>query len=354
MKSNKGPRGACALGRKERWRLANITFTEGSGLQDSIFGKSQAPIRMFIEKRGEAFEAESQLPNLFNMGKSTHWGEKFTTMTAMEGFQPVGENGNYPIDGMQEGYSKFLEHMTWKNSFSLSREIVEDSKLMDLKKQPAGFVTSYYRTREKFGAALLSAAIAGGSTVKYGGKTFDAKCADGLSLFNKAHTSKLGKATQSNLYADAFSVDALSAIECEMQGFKGDNGEVLDVAPDTILIPNIYTLKRDVFAAIGADKDPATANNGFNYQFGRWNVIVWPYLTVKEGTAPWVLLDSRYNDEYGGAVWLDRTALEIKSRIDDGNDANVWSGYARFIAGFNDWRFAAVGGVTGGTQLISA
>ncbi|MFR1988885.1 MAG: hypothetical protein ACLS3C_01980 [Oscillospiraceae bacterium] len=38
-------------------------------------------------------------------------------MTAMEGFQPVGENGDYPVDGMQEGFSKFLEHMTWKNSF---------------------------------------------------------------------------------------------------------------------------------------------------------------------------------------------------------------------------------------------
>ena len=135
--------------------MANITFTEGSGLQDSIFGKSQEPIKMFLEKRGEAFEQASMLPELFNISPSNHWGEKFTTMTAMEGFQPVGENGDYPVDGMQEGFSKFLEHMTWKNSFSLSREIVEDGKLMDLKKQPAGFITSYYRTREKFGAALL-------------------------------------------------------------------------------------------------------------------------------------------------------------------------------------------------------
>ena len=29
--------------------MAGITFSEGSGLADSIFGKSQAPIRMFIE-----------------------------------------------------------------------------------------------------------------------------------------------------------------------------------------------------------------------------------------------------------------------------------------------------------------
>ncbi|MBR4805784.1 MAG: ATP-dependent Clp protease ATP-binding subunit ClpX, partial [Bacteroidales bacterium] len=33
-----------------------------------------------------------------------------------------------------------------------------------------------------------------------------------------------------------------------------------------------------VFAAIGADKDPASANNAANYNFGRWNVVVWQYL----------------------------------------------------------------------------
>lgn len=335
--------------------MAHITFTEGSGLQDSIFGKSQAPIRMFLEKRGEAFEQESLIKRIFNMDSSKHWGEKFTTMTAMDGFQPVGENGEYPADGMQEGFDKFLEHMTWKNSFSLSREIVEDAKLTDLKKKPAGFITSYYRTREKFGAALLGGAMAGKASVTFQGKTFSSLCADNKNLFDKAHPPKVKGDKQSNLFADAFSDDALSAMETAMQNFRGDNGEILDVAPDTIVIPNLWELKKAVFAAIGADKDPNTANNGFNYQFGRWNVIVWPYLNqyLTAGTAPWVLLDSRYNEDYGGAVWLDRTPLEVRSRIDEGNDANVWQGYARFIAGFNDWRFAAVGGVTGGSELIT-
>ena len=192
--------------------MANITFTEGSGLQDSIFGKSQEPIKMFLEKRGEAFEQASMLPELFNISPSNHWGEKFTTMTAMEGFQPVGENGDYPVDGMQEGFSKFLEHMTWKNSFSLSREIVEDGKLMDLKKQPAGFITSYYRTREKFGAALLGAAITGATSTKFYGKTFSTLGADGKCLFAKEHPSALGKKKQSNLFADGFSSDAQTAL----------------------------------------------------------------------------------------------------------------------------------------------
>ena len=335
--------------------MAGITFTEGSGLNNSIFGKSQAPIRMFLEARGESFEQDSIIKNLFQMGKSSHYGEKFTGLTAMNGFVPVGELGSHPVDEQQEGYDKTLEHMTWKDSFAISREIIEDGKLIDLKKKPGGFIKGYYRTRENFGAALFGGALGGDTAVGFAGKVFSATAADGLSLFNAAHTAKMTSTTQSNIYEDVFSADALAAAETAMQNFTGDNDEILDVAPDTIVIPNLYALKKAVFAAVGADKDPETANNGFNYQFGRWNIIVWAYLNkyISSGTAPWLLLDSQYNDEYGGAVWLDRTALEVDSDVDKNTNANVWRGYARFIAGFNDWRFAAAGGVSGGSTLIA-
>ncbi len=335
--------------------MGNITFSEASGVADSIFGKSQAPIRMFLEKQGEAFEQKSMIPELFNMGTSNHWAEKFTSLTAMDGFRPVGENGAYPVDGMQEGFSKTIEHMTWKDSFSVSREMVDDGKLMDFKKQPAGFIAGYHRTREKFAAALYGGAIEGKTSVSYGGKAFDTKCADGKGLFATDHPSITKKGVQSNRFEDAFSDDALGALESKMQDFRDDDGNVLDVAPDTILIPNEHSLKKAVFAAIGADKDPNTANNGFNYIFGRWNVIIWPYLNqfISAGSLPWVLLDQKYNKEYDGMVWLDRVKLEVKSEIAE-NDANRWKGYARFSAAPNNWRFAAVGGVANGSKLIGA
>lgn len=330
-----------------------ITFTEASGLNDSIYGKCQMPIRMFLEKRGEQFEQQSVLKNLFTMGTSTNFGDTFTTMTAMSGFEPVGENGAYPEDGMQEGYKKVLLHETWKDSFAISKEIIEDSKVMDLKKQPAAFMASYGRTRERFGAALFGSAMQGNSSVAFKGKTWSLSSADGASVFNTQHPGKVSKKKQSNLFSDAFSYDNLGKLETAMQNFRGDNDEILDVAPDTIVIPNDHTLKKAVFAAIGADKEPTTANNAFNYQYGRWTVIVWPYLNdfLAAGTTPWMLLDSRYNTEYGGAVWNDRVKLEVKSTVDDNTDANVWRGRSRFNACFNDWRFAAVGGITGGSTL---
>ena len=331
-----------------------IIFSEGSGLNDSIYGKCQAPIRMFLEQRGEQFEKQSVLKDLFLMGKSENYGDLMTSMTAMSGFEPVGENGAYPLDGMQEGHQKLLVYETWKDSFAISAEMMEDSKVMDMKKQPAAFITSYNRTREMFGAALYGGAISGKATATFKGRNFDINSADGVTLFNTKHPGKVSKKEQSNKFSDAFSVDALGKMEAAMHLFRGDNDEILDVAPDTILIPESATLKKEVFAAIGADKEPTTSNNAFNYQYGRWNVIVWSYLNqfvTTSGTVPWVLMDSKYNQAYGGAVWNDRVKLAVRSTVDENTDANVWRGRSRFNATFNDWRFAAVGGMEDGEAL---
>lgn len=330
-----------------------ITFSEGSGLNDSVYGKCQAPIRMFLEQRGEQFEQQSVLKNLFLMGTSENYGDLLTTMTAMSGFEPVGENGAYPADGMQEGFSKLIVYDTWKDSFKISAEMIEDAKLMDLRKQPAAFMTSYNRTREMFGAALFGNAMKAQASMQYKGKQFDLTTADGVTLFNTAHPPKVSGENQCNLFSDAFSVDALGQMETAMHLFRGDNDEILDVAPDTILIPEVASLKKAVFAAIGADKEPTTSNNAFNYQYGRWTVIIWSYLNqfITASMQPWVLLDSKYNQTYGGAVWNDRVKLAVRSTVDENTDANVWRGRSRFNAAFNDWRFAAVGGVSSGQEL---
>ena len=332
-----------------------ITFSVGSGVADSVFGKCQAPIRMLVEKNGEAFETASPLKNLFMMDKDDSFGVTLTSMTAMRGFLPVGENGAYPQDEMQEGYKKFLEHVTWKDNFAISREAADDSKMIDMKKKPIAFIEGYHRAREVFGASLYGNAMAGKTSMVLNGMTFDLTGADGVALFSKNHASKVDKKkTQCNVFSDAFSAKALGKLETRMQHFEGDTGNLLDVSPTTILIPNVPEAKEAVFAAIGADKDPATSNNAFNYQFGRWNVICWTYLDRYLNAAgdsfPWVLIDDRYNHNYGGAVWYDRTELDIRSELAR-NDANEWLGYARFVAGFNDWRFAACGGFSGADAL---
>lgn len=334
--------------------MSGIIFSENSCLNDEIFGKCQMPIRMFLEQRAEAFEARSMLKEFFCMGTSENFGDMFTGMTAMDGPSPVGENGDYPHDSTQVGYKKFLEYMTWKDSFSISQEMVEDGKLLDMKKKPGQFMTAWGRNRETFGAAIFGGAMNGKTEIVYKGVTFDITGADGLPVFHTAHVPKIKGDNQSNLFSNAFSVDALDRAEAAMQQFRGENAEVLGLAPVTIAIANHPALKRKVFAAVGADQDPDTANNGFNMQFGRWTVKVWNYLNqfVMDLNEPWMLIDDDYNEEVGGAVWNDRVPLTMTSEKAS-NDANIWKGRSRFNGTFNDWRFACLGGIEGGTDLTT-
>lgn len=335
--------------------MAGIVFSKSSGLNDSIYGKSEAPIRAFLENAIHAYEEESTIKKIFKMVDSEHYAEKFGGITGFaNGFQPVGEGGSYPTDERQEGYSKLLENVTWKDSFAITQEMMEDAKILDLSRTGArSFVDQYHLTREKYGSQLLIGAVSG-TTTNFRGITMECTSADGVSLFATNHPSKTGNTgVQSNKFAGAFDVDVLGKIETKMQNVTDDNGEVLNIAPDTIIIPNDATLKKTVFAAIGADKDPATANNGYNYQFGRWTVIVSPYLNglIGDTDKPFFLMDKRWNDNYDGLLFLDRIPLTIKAYIDEDTDNNVWAGRSRFVCGANDWRQIAVGGVTGATAL---
>lgn len=338
--------------------MPDVIFSVGSMLNDAVFGKCQAPVRTLIEQRAAAWEQLSVISKIFNVGTSRHFGESIASMTGMEGFQPVGEGGGYPTDGMQQGHTKVITHMTWKNSFAVTQEAVEDAVVMDLKRKPTAFVKGYYSTRERFAAAMIAGGL--GESINFRGVKFDTTGADKKPLFAKDHPSALeGKGAakpQSNLFAGAFSNKVLGQVATRMQNFVDDRGEPLDIRPNTIIIPNDEGLKYDVFEAIGADKDPETSNNGFNYHYGMWDVIVWPYLNglIDTGTAtdkPFILLDRQYNETYEGADWLERVKLTVESYRDPGNDNNIWKGRARFGVGFNDFRAFAMGGVTGGTAL---
>lgn len=333
----------------------SIVISISSRVVDSIYGNSQAPIRSYVMKRAEAFEQESLLPKLFRMESSRHWAEQYGGETAMENFVPVGEGGSYPLTGFEESFQKTLVNETWKQSFAITRELVDDAQLGKMKQRANKLMTSYYRTREMFGRSLYAGGLLG-TEVQIGGKKFSTASADGKKLFATNHIAKVKGNSQSNAFAGEFTAANLDAVETMMQNTKGDNGELLAIAPDTILIPNDAALKRKVFEVVGADKDPDSGDNGFNFQFGRWNVIVDPYLTMVlqqlgVATAPWILLDSKFIQENDGAIWQDRVKLELSSEIDDNNDNNKWKGYARFTGGFVDWRFAAAGGVSGGTAL---
>jgi len=253
----------------------------------------------------------------------------------------VLENGAYPESTFQEGYSKVIEPETWKLQFAVTQEMVEDGKIGKIRSRANAFMLSYNRTKELFATGIINSGNA--TSMTFGGKSFDISGADDKAMFATDHPSKTGgTSVQSNLYNGAFSYDNLSYAEEKMHYFKDDDGNILTVSPDTIVIPDKAAIKKVVFEAIGAEGIPGTANNSYSYQFGRWNVVISPYLTNYSGTTSgqdtWYLLDSAFNDAYQALIWLDRIPLITKSYIDENTDANVFAGRARYSAGINNWR----------------
>ena len=305
--------------------MSGIIFSKESGVNDSIFGKSQEPIKAIIMQSVESFQEKSLIDKIFYMDKSKNHSEKYTTETALGDFSPVGENGAYPETGFQEGFAKAIEPDTWKSQFAVTQEMVEDSKIGKIKSRAKQFTLSYNRTRERFGASLLAAGIK--KTVTFGGKEYDATCADKTALFNPAHPSatKGGKHTQSKS--------------------PDDDGNLLNVMPDTIIIPNSGAMKRAVFAAVGSELDPDSSNNAWNFQVGLWNVLVWNYLPPTMSGKPYFFMaDSQFLQDYMCLPWIDRVPLAVRSYINNNTDANVLTGRARFGAGFNNWRGIALCG----------
>jgi len=327
-----------------------MVISKSSGLNDSIYGKSFAPIKQYLTGREELQTKASQLENLFYMDNTTNFAEKYTGETSLGDFEPGDEGGNYPEHDFQETYDKVIYPFEWKNSFSITQTMIEDAKMGKVKQKANAFMSSYARTKEKFGADMFTNGVA--TSMSFSGKTFDIATADAKALFATDHPSKTGEyAGQSNVYDTEWSYDAMSKLEALAANFRNDNGERLNINLDTIVVP--YTTladaaqRQELFEALNADGNPNTADRAGNYHAGRWNVISWPFLGTPAGMTAgkswFFMIDKDYLQDYAAMVWLNRLDLNVKSYVNENNDNNIWKGRGRFGGSPVDWRFVIAG-----------
>lgn len=331
--------------------MSGFIYSEGSGLNNAVIGKKLAPVRAVISESVEAFENASLIDKLFFMDKSKGWAANYSSETSLSGFQDVGEGGAFPQDSFQEGFDKTIQFRVWKDQFTVTKEMLDDASVGKIKSKANMFAQAYGRGREQYAATLLAGGI--GKNVTFKNKVYDTTSADGVPLFSKVHPSKTkgAKQVQSNLFKAIWSdgskklMDVMDAVQEKMQDFTDDDGNILSVMPDTIIIPNSAKLKRAVFAAVGSELDPDSSNNAMNFQMGLWNVLIWPYLPKVLGDKEYFMMaDSQFLQNYMCLPFVDRVPLQVDSHLDDNTWNTVFQGYARYGAGFNNWRGIAICG----------
>lgn len=355
-----------------------IIFNIGESVKLSAFNILQEPIKMLMENETEAFEKGSKLSEVYVMRTLDKYQEEFRSRTAMDGFKPTEDLEPAGLSDFGEGYRKVFRTQIWTNSFVISKQTMEDNQMMDINTSAVGFIKSYGRTRERYGMAMLAGAVSTtDGFVEFEGKKFDVRggdtqdgSVDGTGTpqyyFHNAHklcaawtdATKTTLKTQSNKFkvtagidlGDAGAVekmaDAISQVAAKMQKYTDEKGNLLALSPTKILIPGGQPKLRDAIVIGLKSKYGATMGaNGINPIYGKYEIVELPYLDGLPGFTDadqgFIMLDPMANREYLGAVWHDRTPLEVDSYTDKGNKANVWDGRARFGAGFNNYRAMA-------------
>lgn len=351
--------------------MAGIIFNIHEAVKNSAFNVLQEPIKMFMENQTEAFEKESIINKVFVMKTTDKFREEYRSITAMDGFKPTEDMEVAGISDFEESYNKQFMFQTWTNSFVISKQTIEDKRDMDVTQMSQMFIKSFGRTREQYAVQFIAAGL---------GKTHDgfkisalagkgADTVDGTiegakqQYFHNAHKpvghGKTGrKFVQSNkFYADidglsndkpmALNVeeailDVLGQVESIMSTYKDDKGNIVPVSVDTIVIPQNYRLVDILTRGLKSKYGAAMDGNGVNLQYGKYKLVVSPYLSGVDGFEDadnsLILLSSERNREGLGLVWFDRKPLEVRSYIEDKTEANVWAGRARWGAGFGDFR----------------
>lgn len=305
-----------------------MIITGTAGKIDAAIGRFEAPLMAYMEKEEGDF-AKSSLKNvLYNVKKSKHYAESVSGMTGIGDF--VQTDGEVPYDDFEEGFSKTFIHKVFKKGIEIKREVIDDSRIIDMENQGGALIDASNRTKEKFVHAPFN--FCNVTKFNLAGGSFDITGQDGKALAFDKHPSKTGKGSnQSNITNYALTSANLKLAEEMFNNFTTDIGEKANVFPDTLLVP--FELRNEAWEIMNSIGKLDTNNNNVNPYQDKYRVIVSRWLDSKK----WYLLDSQYMKKC--LYWIDRVPLEVKSQKDFNTDNWQIKGYERYSLGFTDWRW---------------
>jgi hypothetical protein len=267
----------------------------------------------------------SLLPTMFNTQMSSRAYEEVSGIGAIgiEAWKNYNSSGQVSEADFDQGYKKTYTHVEYPMDFSIERKTIDDNQHREVFDIAARIGDSAAQFREVEGASVFNNAF---SSSFLGG--------DGVALCSDSHPlSPVKSGTQDNKGTAALTKANVSVAREAMMAWTDDNGQKVAVTPTHILVPP--SLEDEALEISKSLLDPTSANNTINVHAGRFQVIVWHYLT---DTNNWFMLDAPMMKMH--LDWFDRAPLTVGLR--DGDDRTLrayWRAYHRFSYGFSDWRW---------------
>ncbi|MDY0291941.1 MAG: hypothetical protein RBR02_06365 [Desulfuromonadaceae bacterium] len=331
-------------------------------LERSVFNILLKPYKVLLNKSVETFEKENVLNYIFKEMDTDRYQEEIRSRRKLGNFEPTTDMGKAKLDSFEEGYGKVFQWVTWKNSYVISKETMEDNQLMTINADTLGFLQGFARTKDTYGFKVLAAGLTG--SFQWGTQTFKINSYDTTDgtidgtkqvLFTNAHRPALSASSadnQSNKFYQTVAaadlteeklLEIVGKVEDAMSKYKDDDGNIVYVRPTVIVIPKHYKL-RDLFErALNTKLTSKMGDNGINTEYGKWTLVESTTLSQQTGFAAsnnaFLMIDPEYNKTWNGGLWFTRIPLTIRSYLDNATEAMVTEGRSRFSANFYDWKY---------------
>lgn len=275
---------------------------------------------------------QSMIPTLYGT---------FPSQQAFEEFMGVGtlsskgwdfeKTGRVQREDRQKGWLKRFTHVEFAKGTWVQRKLIDDNQTGIAFNDARGLGDSAWRKREKGAASVFNNAFTD-SGVNDDGLPIAGP--DGVGLCSTAHPLAAGNsATQSNEGTLPLTKDNLGITRRLHQKWTDDQGDLMNVMPNELLVPPEL---EDVAEVIGGSQlDPDSANNAINPQRGRFNTITWHYLTDANA---WFTMDSSRRAR--SLRWYDRIPLEYGPDDYDRDTHQIgFDAYMRYSYGWVDPSF---------------
>ena len=222
-------------------------------------------------------------------------------------------------------FSYSIRNKIWENTISVDRAAIDHDKYGLIKTRVQELATAQSRFQDH----LVMEILAGG---------FTALCYDGQYFFDTDHTGGSNKGT------DALTASSLSAAITAMMKFTDDQGNVLGVTPDTLVVPPDlqWTARELLESRYYPEKLTSTDTQKLanNVLAGSLALVVSPYLS---DTNNWyVLCTGRVIRPliFQLDAPVEFQALEKESESGFMRGQYLYGTYARYNAGYGLWQYA--------------
>jgi phage major head subunit gpT-like protein len=226
--------------------------------------------KIFYEEKDQI---PSMLGDIFTMigtnGRNNMTWSEVGTLPDFDEF-----TGTISYTSNSQGYDVTLTPIEFGKGIQVERKLFNDDQFHIMDQKPRGLGASYARTREKHGFRLFNNA--------FSVDTYFYSHSEGVALCSDSHTTTSGASTSTgfdNKITAALTATAVAAARIQMVGFRGDQAEKIDVAPDELWYPP--DLYEQAYEIVKSQGKVDTANNNRNFHEGRYKTYEWRYLTTR-------------------------------------------------------------------------